>query len=199
LGCIKQVTVMTVDGFKAIFGSACQMQCVCGSYKDIGTQRRDTLACVMNEFGGYRDPFPNTSFFVSFQKLQRSQDMFLPKTAFPDMPFQCRNEFQSTVQAASEAALALQPIYDDVSAGFAQITLHNVGCVEIDHRSERSSEIVFVESMAIDGKRAGSRAGNGVRWKSSGEKRFSSATFVPLSVTIKGVKRAARTHFPVAS
>jgi hypothetical protein len=85
---------------------------------------------------------------------------------------------------------------DDYSADQQELGIQ--AQTPLDHLSERSVEMICVESIPTDGNLFGLRAGNGLCSRSSREARSIIATRVPLSVTIRGVTRASRTNRPVA-
>src|SRR5262249_17471433 len=142
---------------------------------------------------------PNAILLVLLEFLQDISGLSASEVALSEVPLHDRCKFDSRHLAGPERLSAVRRLADAIGTRLVQITLCDVGGVEVDHRPSRSSDTYTAESTGILERFpiAASRFGSGRRLSNASNGRTAAARR-PRSVTRIGPRLAAwRTHLPV--
>jgi hypothetical protein len=104
-----------------------------------------------------------TALLIFFEVFQDRRHLSASHVALSDVSLEDRDKFQPRQFTRSEAVGAVGDFPDSIRAWLIELALGDVGCVEVDHRSSRSSDWYTTESTeTFDRLRmAASRLGSG--------------------------------------
>ena len=160
---LQHVAVVRVDLLEAMLLGAGQVERVTRSDEDGARKVEDGFARLLQKLGRHTKPLPHTAFLIFFEVSQDGRHLSASDVMLSDVPLEDRCKLQSGQLTRCEAVRAIGDFADSIRAWLIEVALGDVRCVEVDHRSSRSSDWYTAESTGtFDRLRiAASRLGSG--------------------------------------
>ena len=160
---LQHVAVVRVDLLEAMLLGAGQVERVTRSDEDRARKVEDGYAGLLEKLRRDTKPLPHAVLLVLFELLQDRRHLPASHVVLSDVPLEDRYKLQSGQLTRCESVRAIGDFADSIRAWLIEVAFGDVRCVEVDHRSSRSSDWYTAESTGtFDRLRiAASRLGRG--------------------------------------